>query len=957
MSIKLNRGTRDGSSRLQKTWNSLPGLFLLIIRRLLYHKGLSLLSLFGVVLSIGLVTSASFFSEAVDRALLLQEMDAFSSVTKRPPFSTQVYTFPSSRAPVPLDQAELLSQHIMKVFDDQVGLPIRQAGILVSSGGMMLLPPADSELYSGAQMIGNVRAVYIKDVEQHISAVDGQPMDAAGQSVDALDVWVHERTANQMNLNVGETYGVTLALANPPVPVRVAGIWKSTDPQAEFWFNDPDSSLVDALLVRRGDYVRFIQPVIPSGSREASWYLILDENAVIPKNGPQYIEGFAAALNQIQQFLPNARLNSPPLDPLKNFVTRSTTYTVILLAYNMPAFGILLYFLVITATIIGQWQRRENTILVGRGANTSGLFAITFLEQMTLFAIGFPVGVGFGMLLARWMSYADGFISLAARDPLAVSLYGLNPILILLTLGFTLVSRLLPALQAARSTLVAEEREWSRPMRAPFWYRYFLDFLLFIPAWYAYDQMNKRGSLAGLIETQAEDLFSDPLLILVPALLVIAGALVTMRLFAVVMRLIDLAATRTPWVTLHLALRQLGRQSQDYIRPLLLVIVSLAIGVYTIAMAASLDRWLEDRMTYRSGAQISFEPYPPAGGELPMDGSWIPPIGDMEAVPGVGHATRVGEFRGRLSLGSGAGINARLLAVDRASFAQTAWWRGDFAYESLGAMMNRLALTPEAAIISRAYFEKQNLNVGDRFTMLVSTTNRVSFQAEFTIVGTYDYFPTAYEEESGVTVIGNFDYIGMNLGFDPNYNVWVRLDPGMDGETVVENLESSLGFDALDVQDAGSLVAVEKGKLERVGIFGTLTVGFLATAVMAVMGLLVYSYASLRQRLYRFAILNAIGLERRQIIQQVITEYAFLTLFGTAAGSLIGIGVARLVVPFFRYTGEANVPLPPIVPVVQTNQMILLAAVFTLVILAAEVGTIMTIFYQQLARLIKSIQL
>lgn len=938
-------------------FNKLPGLLNLIFRRLMYHRGLTLLALFGIILAIGLVTSASFFSEAVDRALLLQEMEAFSSVTKRPAFSTSVYTFPSSRAPVPLEQAEILGAHIENLFKEEVGLPIRHSGLQISSGGMMLRPPEGSDLYGEAQMISSAKVVYVRDIGEHIEIIEGEPLDEAGSSGDALDIWVHQRTAETMNLNVGETFGISSSISAPAIPLRVAGIWRSIDPEAEFWFNDPDSAFIDALLVRRDDYIRFVQPVVPSGSRDVSWYIILDEQAINPKRGADYIEGFDRVLQQINSFLPGARLNSPPLDPLANFVDRSTIFTVLLLAYNTPAFGILLYFLVITATIIGLWQRRETSILVSRGVNRGGLFFITFVEQVVLYVIGFPLGVGFGMLVARLMSLTTSFLSFSLRDPLPVSLHGLNFSLILLTLAFSLFSRLIPALQASRSTLVAEEREWSRPMRTPFWYRFYLDFLLLIPTWYAYDQMQKQGSLAGLIETQVEDLFNDPLLILVPALFVLSASLISMRLFSVIMRLIDVVASHTPWVALHLALRQLGRQSQDYIRPLLLVIVSLAIGVYTISMAASLDRWLVDRMSYRSGALLTFDPLPADRSEPPPDANWIPLPGDIDTVEGVAKSTRVGSYRGRVTMPDGRFTSGRIMAIDRVDFPQVAWWRKDFASESLGALMNRLALSQDAALVSRKFFEENFLRVGDRLTMIASINQSISFEAEYTIVGTYDYFPTAYEEEHGVTLVTNLDYLGNIFGIEPIYSIWIKMEPGADGETVMKNISSKLMIAASNVKNTPEIIAIEQAQLERVGVFGTLTVGFLATSVMAVMGLLVYSYASLRQRLYRFAVLNAIGLMRKQIIEQVVIEYSILTLFGTAAGSIIGIVVSRLVVPFYRYTGEVNIPLPPILPVIDMDHVILLSVIFSLVILAAEVGTIMTIFYQQLARLIKTINL
>lgn len=951
--------THNASHKQDRAWNNpfarLPGYLHLIFQRRLYHIGLTFLALFGVILAVGLVTSASFFSEAVDRAILAQEMDELRAVTHRPPFSTAVYVFPSSRFPVPLEQAERLAEQIANILRRDVGLPPRQVGLLVSSGGMMLRPPAGSDLFEGSDFLGSVRVIYVQDVGPQLNIVAGDPMEGQTSTGDVMDVWVHQRPAEEMNLSPGNELAVSITLSNLSVPVRVAGIWTAADPTDEFWFTDPNATLNDAFLVRRDDYVRFIQPIVAAGSREASWYIILDESKVIPKDSPQYIEGFDTALKAINVYLPGARLNSPPLEPLKTFVARSTTLTVILLAYNLPAFGILLYFLIITSTIMAQWQRRETAILASRGMNMFGLFNLTMMEQLILFVIGFPLGLGFGMLVARLMGYTTSFLAFEIRQPLTVTLNGINVPLVVMALLFTLLSRLLPTLQAARSTVVAEEREWSRPLRAPFWYRYYMDFLLIIPTWYAYDQMSKRGSLTGLITNAPEDLYNDPLLVLVPALFVLVAALITMRLFGLVMRLIDVVASQTPWVTLHLALRQLGRQSQDYIRPLLLVIIALAIGVYTISMAASLDQWLVDRISYQAGSDMSFTPQPFDLGLTPDDGNWIPVQGDFQKLDGVVMTARVGDYGGRITPPGGREQRMRMLAIDRLDFPFVSIWRNDFNTESVGAMMNRLALSPDAAIVSKRFLVENQINLGDKVSMLISVDNLFSIRADFTIVGTYEYFPTAYEDRNGVTVLANMDYLINALGYIPMHRIWMKLDPNVTGEEVLEQMKNVLRTRASNVLDRRQMIADEQAKLERVGIFGTLTAGFLATAVMAIMGLLVYSYASLRERVYRFAVLNALGLLRQQIIQQVLAEYTFLSLFGASAGALIGITISRMFVPFFRFTGEGNIPLPPIVPVIAEQQVFILAAVFTGIILLVEVGTILTVFRQELARLIKTI--
>jgi ABC-type antimicrobial peptide transport system permease subunit len=157
----------------------------------------------------------------------------------------------------------------------------------------------------------------------------------------------------------------------------------------------------------------------------------------------------------------------------------------------------------------------------------------------------------------------------------------------------------------------------------------------------------------------------------------------------------------------------------------------------------------------------------------------------------------------------------------------------------------------------------------------------------------------------------------------------------------------------LDPQDAQALIAAEQAKMERVGIFGTLSVGFMATSIMAILGLLIFSYASLQERLYRYAILHAVGLPRRKIMLQVTIENSFLALFGATAGAFIGIYASQLFIPFFRYTGEKGVPLPPLMPVIAGDQVKWMVLSFTLIIIVAEWITIATAFRTQLAKIIK----
>jgi putative ABC transport system permease protein len=675
-----------------------------------------------------------------------------------------------------------------------------------------------------------------------------------------------------------------------------------------------------------------------------NWHIILDDQKINPAYAARYVDGFERGMAIINQYLPGARLDVSPLDPLRQFVRRQTTLTLVLLGFNVPALLFLLYFLVLVSLIIARWQSRETALLVSRGMSMTTILGLTLLEELLIFVAGVPLGLGFGMLLARWMGYTVSFLQFIDRPALPVSLQGVNYSLIAIALGVALLSRLLPMIGAARQSVVEQAREGARAHRPPFWQRVYADFLLVIPTYYAYDQLAQRGTLALRADDTPEQLFQDPLLVLVPAIFVLTASLLAMRVFPWFMRLLDLLASRTPWLTLHLALRTLGRSSQSYINPLLLVAVALGMGVYTRTMAASLDQWLEDQIYYRVGTDITFLPLPPVtSGEAaagapsgPPDAVFIPPKHEFLDLPGVQAVTRVGDYTMRV-LSSERERQGRMLALDRVDFGDVAWFRSDFAGESLGGLMNDLALSPENVLVSQEFLDTFQASVGERFNMRVALSDDYSYTGSFTIAGVYKYFPTV--QPDGLTVIGNLDHLFLEAGADFSHQIWLRVAEGTAGKELFTAVKSK-GIEAGHQRDASAALAVEQAKMERVGIFGTLSVGFLAAAVMAILALLVHSYASLQERLYQFGVMRAIGLMHREVIGQVILEYSVLTAYGASVGGVVGLITAEIFAPFFRIPDNAGAPPPPLLPLIEQEATVQLALVFVALMILAEVGVL-----------------
>ncbi|MEZ4834211.1 MAG: hypothetical protein R2873_19875 [Caldilineaceae bacterium] len=238
----------------------------------------------------------------------------------------------------------------------------------------------------------------------------------------------------------------------------------------------------------------------------------------------------------------------------------------------------------------------------------------------------------------------------------------------------------------------------------------------------------------------------------------VTAALLVMRFFPLLMTVLDWLAGRMPWLTPHLVLRQLGRHSAAYSTPLLLVIVLLAMGIYTVSMASSLDRWLVDRIYYSVEADMRFLPF------LPSETNPVPVVtqrGAFNDLPGVAATARVGDYGARVDTGRDR-YNARFLAVDRLDLPNVLWFRNDFARDSLGGLMNRLAGGLDNVLVPQRFLEDNVLNVGDTLSITVILDDGFRMTSTFTIAGTYTYFPTAYVDD--FVIIGNLETIFLLAG-------------------------------------------------------------------------------------------------------------------------------------------------------------------------------------------------
>jgi putative ABC transport system permease protein len=122
---------------------------------------------------------------------------------------------------------------------------------------------------------------------------------------------------------------------------------------------------------------------------------------------------------------------------------------------------------------------------------------------------------------------------------------------------------------------------------------------------------------------------------------------------------------------------------------------------------------------------------------------------------------------------------------------------------------------------------------------------------------------------------------------------------------------------------------------ERQGLFGLLSVGFTALALLTVLGFLLYALFSFRRRFIELGMLRAIGLSAWQMMIFLSAELAFLLTVGLAAGTGLGVWISNLFIPFLQIGEKQIAHIPPYLVQVDWSRVFQIYILFGLLFLVA----------------------
>ncbi len=915
-------------------------IFIVTFKRLKTHFGLTLAILIGLTIAVSLITTVPLYADAVSYRLLTEQLSAQSETIRRPPFTFMFHYLGSWKGPIDWAQAEALDAYFSESAVSDIGLPLETWVRHIETNNFRLYPQSAEDYRTDESWLGFFYLAAPRDFADHVTIAEGRYPSVAGQD-GPVEVLASDMTADELGLQVGDRFVLydyrPSSIDKRELEIEISGIWQPMDTNDGYWFFE-QRSFDDLLIVPQETITGRIASQFEQSIFYAMWYLVLDGSDLRAGDVPALTDRIRQVERNVELLLPFTTSAISPLDALQGYHASVDRLTRLLAAYDTPVVLLVFAFIVLVVGISVDQRKSEIAMMRSRGATPGQVIGMAFLEGLFLGMVSWAAGTGFGFLFTQMMGRAQRFLDFSADSFERVILTPDSITAGILAVTLALAAQVLPAVAASKSTIISFKQEQARSVTKPWWQRTGLDLLLLIPVGYGYFMLDRQGALILIGEnTSSGDLFQNPLLLLLPALTILAISLLLLRLLPLFMEGLRWLLFRTNSVGSLMAVQQLARAPRLYTTPIVLLSLTVGLAIFTASLAQTLDYQVYDAQLFRVGADLSlkgpgipilsggsrFNPNP--DNDRQMQAAIFLPLSEYETFPGVASATRVGKYGGTVFTG-GNRIPGTIYGIDRGDFAEVAFWRRDFARFRLGSLLNALALSPEALLVSTDFLRNQGLRIDDFLRVDVSL-GEGSVQLNGQIVGAVDYFPSWYPEGQGPLLVTNLEYLFTLAGGEFPYDVWLKTDAVFD-ETGFKDWLWDRRLFTWRWEAPYEAIRSEQMRPERQGLFGLLSVGFIASAVVTLLGYFIYALFSFKKRMIEMGILRAVGMSQRQQQTWIGMEISVLIMLGLLLGVSSGVWVSRTFIPYLQIGGEVSDLVPPYLVEIAWQALVQITSLF-----------------------------
>ncbi|WP_426403574.1 FtsX-like permease family protein [Streptomyces sp. R-07] len=612
-----------------------------VFLRVRAHRLLLAAALLAVLLTTSVLATLAAFSGAIGDAALQAGLRGRSAAAASMLVRGQVPAGKRASA----DAA--VADGMRKTFD---GLPVTVRRLELS--GPYALPRS---LQPPAARQGDPDLTQFAALDRsRLSLVKGS-WPAPARAGGVVETALPEEAARRLKVGPGTVLDLTDRLKDRKVKARVTGVYRPVDTRDLYWQLDPAGGRGVRTVAFTTYGPLLVDPaVLGSGalsSGDTSWLgsadftgFTTDRMDALRTTATEGPKALADATDKFGTTISASTALPTVLDQTQRalLVSRSTLLIVAVQLVLLAAYALLL-----VARLLSTERSGETALLRARGGSRRRIAGLAAAEALLL---ALPAALAAPLLsgpLTRLFAERSALSSLGVRlDTSPSPQVWLVAALVALCCAAAVVA---PALAAGDGSVVSLRKARSAALPGPV--RAGADIGLLAIAAVAYWQLQRPASAGGTLGAdEAGGGSVDPVLIAAPALALLAGTVLTLRLLPPAAKLAERRAAGGRGLSAALAGWQFSRRPLRGAGPVLLLVLAVAMGMLAIGQSGSWERSQRDQADFRTGTDIRVLG---AGPGEPTQTERLAAVPGVEAVAPV--------HRSSMDV---SGKNAAVLAVD-----------------------------------------------------------------------------------------------------------------------------------------------------------------------------------------------------------------------------------------------------------------------------------------------------
>jgi putative ABC transport system permease protein len=373
--------------------------------------------------------------------------------------------------------------------------------------------------------------------------------------------------------------------------------------------------------------------------------------------------------------------------------------------------------------------------------------------------------------------------------------------------------------------------------------------------------------------------------------------------------------------SLYASLLRVTRTAGEERFIMIFLMFTLATGIFNAETARTINRNMEDKIHYETGADIRVKEVWVDNSTVDADGNrteatlfYEPDFMRFTSLPEVESAARVLLERTDVSFSGGKADNVQLMGIVTDEFGKTAWARSDLYPAHINLYLNTLSRDPRGVLLSSNF--KEHFKIGD----VLSFRLRKAY-ISVVVYGFVDYWPGfrrfdrvknsegVYTEKPNWLIVSNLNYVQAAIGLTP-YEIWMKTNS--DSNNFLTRYANDHDVRFAVHTDFKAAVTENRNDPVLQGTNGALTVDFIITLLVCATGFLIYWILSIKSRILQFGVFRAMGLSMRGILGILVHEQVLISGVAIALGAGIGELASRLFVPIIQIAysaSEQSIPL------------------------------------------------